>query len=248
MRNCAIAPDILGDTRVKVIGIVGGIGPESTVDYYRMLLARFRERGSAKTPGILINSIDVIQLLALANSGDRAGLTEYLLRAIEALARAGADLGLFAANTPHLVFDEVQRRAPIRLVSIVAATCDAAHSSGMTRVGLLGTRFTMQGHFYPEVFAARRIAVVVPEAADQTYVHEKYVNELVAGKFLAETRAGFLAVIDRMRARDGIDGVILGGTELPLLLRESTHALPFLDTGRIHVDAVVGCVLSERAG
>jgi aspartate racemase len=233
---------------LKLIGIVGGIGPESTIDYYRLLLARFREQGGANTPGILINSIDVVQLLALANSGDRAGLTEYLLEAITRLARAGADLALFAANTPHLVFDEVQQRAPMKLVSIVTATCEAAQTLGLRRVGLLGTRFTMQGHFYPKVFATRGITVAVPEAADQDYVHEKYVKELVKGKFLAETRAGFLGVIDRMRGRDGIEAVILGGTELPLLLRESTHPLPFLDTTQIHVDAVVACAGPDTAG
>ena len=238
-----MAVDILGGTAVKVIGIVGGIGPESTIDYYRLLLARFRERGGAGTPGILINSIDVVQLLALASSGDRAGLTGYLLAAVTTLARAGADLALFAANTPHLVFDEVQQHAPIKLVSIVAATCETAQTLGFRRVGLLGTRFTMQGNFYPEVFATRGMTVIVPEAPDLAYVHEKYVDELVAGKFLAETRAGFLDVIDRMRERDGIEAVILGGTELPLLLRESTHPLPFLDTTWIHVDAVVACAM-----
>ena len=232
----------------KRIGIVGGIGPESTIDYYRLLLARFRDHGSAAAPSILINSIDVTRLLALANSDDRAGLTEYLLDAVGALARAGAELALFAANTPHLVFDEVQRRAPIELVSIVEATCEAARTMGLKRVGLLGTRVTMQGRFYPDLFATRGITVVVPEDAEQACVHEKYVEELVAGRFLAETRAEFLALIDRMRGRDGIQGVILGGTELPLLLRESSHALPLLDTTRIHVDAVVARAVAETAG
>lgn len=224
---------------MKVIGIVGGIGPESTVDYYRLFLARFREQGSPRNPNILINSIDVARLLALAEAGERASLTEYLLGAVQSLARAGADLALFASNTPHLVFDEVRQRSPIELVSIVAATCEAARTMGLTRIGLIGTRVTMQGDFYRRVFAAQGITVVTPEAADQILVHDRYVGELVMGKFVAETRGELLAVIDRMHARDGIQGVILGGTELPLLLRESSHPLPFLDTTRIHVDAVV---------
>jgi aspartate racemase len=227
--------------------MVGGIGPESTVDYYRLLLARFREHG-AKTPHILINSIDVARLLELARFEDGAELTEYLLEAVETLTRAGADLAFFAANTPHIVFEEVQRRASIRLVSIVLATCKAAQSLNLRRVGLLGTQFTMQGRFYPDVFATAGITVVVPQASDQVYVHEKYVNELVAGKFLAETRAEFVAAIERMRQRGGIEGLILGGTELPLLLREVTQPVPFLDTTRIHVDAVVSLVLSETVG
>jgi len=229
---------------VKIIGIVGGIGPESTVDYYRLLLTRFREAGSPGPPGIFINSIDLPRLLTLAQH-DRAALIEYLLGAVEALARAGTDLALFAANTPHLVFEEVRQRSPIELVSIVEATCETAQSLGLRRVGLLGTRFTMQGQFYPAVFARRGIAVVAPVSEDQDYVHEKYVNELVSGEFLAETRAGFMAVIDRMHGRDGIDGVVLGGTELPLLLRGSAHPLPFLDTTRIHVDAVVARALAD---
>jgi aspartate racemase len=227
--------------------MVGGIGPESTVDYYRLLLARFREHGP-NVPNILINSIDVARLLELANSDDPADLTEYLLHAVEALARAGADLAFFAANTPHLVFNEVQRRAPLQLVSIVQATCEAAQSLDVTCVGLLGTRFTMLAQFYADVFATRGITIAVPQKSDLAYVHEKYVNELVAGKFLAETRAGFLAVIERMRQRDGIEGLILGGTELPLLLREVTQTVPFLDTTRIHVDAVVGLAVSDNPG
>jgi aspartate racemase len=229
------------------IGMVGGIGPESTIDYYRLLLARFRERG-ANIPHILINSIDVARVLELARFENGAELTEYLLKAVETLTRAGADLAFFAANTPHIVFGEVQRRASIRLVSIVLATCKAAQSLNLRRVGLLGTLFTMQGRFYPDVFAAVGITVVVPQASDQAYVHEKYVNELVAGKFLAETRAGFVAVIERMRQRDAIEGLILGGTELPLLLREVTQLVPFLDTTRIHVDAVVSLALSGTVG
>ncbi|HEX4825777.1 MAG TPA: amino acid racemase [Candidatus Polarisedimenticolaceae bacterium] len=233
---------------MKVIGIVGGIGPESTVDYYRLLLSRFRKAGSHETPGIFINSIDLSRLLSLAGLDDRAGLIEYLLGAVEALARAGTELALFAANTPHLVFDEVQQRSPIELVSIVEATCETAQGMGLKRVGLIGARFTMQGEFYPAAFARRGIAVVVPVAEDQVYVHERYVNELVSGKFLPETRAGFMAVIERMHRRDGIDGVVLGGTELPLLLRDSAHPLPFLDTTQIHVDAVVARALADAAG
>ena len=234
---------------MKVIGIVGGIGPESTIDYYRSILARSRERAGATSPSILINSIDLTRLLALAGSDDRAQLTEFLLQAVDALARGGADLALFAANTPHIVFDDVQRRAAIPLVSIVAATAEVAQALGLKRVGLLGTRFTMRGRFYPDVFAERDIAVVVPSrAGDQDYVHDKYVNELVAGKFVTDTRTGLVAVIDRMRERDGIDGVILGGTELPLLLRDVAYPLPFLDTTRIHVDAVLAEVFSEVAG
>jgi aspartate racemase len=228
---------------LRTVGIVGGIGPESTVDYYRRLLASFRERG-AIPDGLLINSINVAHLLALMRANDPGALVLYLLRALEPLARGGAELALFAANTPHAVFDEVQQRTPLKLVSIVRATCESAYTRRLRRVGLLGTRFTMQGRFYPDVFEARGIAVMTPQGSDLEYVHDRYVNELVAGTFRDDTRAGLLAVIERMRQRDGIDGVVLGGTELPLILRGVTEVVPFLDTTAIHVEAVVDLVLS----
>jgi aspartate racemase len=226
--------------------MVGGIGPESTIDYYRLLLARFRERG-AKSPHVLINSIDVVRVLELAKADDRGAMTDYLLDAVEALTRAGAHLGFFAANTPHVVFEAVQQRASIPLVSIVLATRTVAQALNLRRVGLLGTRFTMNGRFYPEAFAAAAMTIVVPDASDQAYVHDRYIDELVAGKFLEDTRDGFVTVIERLRERDGIEGLILGGTELPLLLRGVTQPVPFLDTTRIHVDAVVDLAVSETS-
>ena len=228
----------------KTIGVVGGIGPESTVDYYRLLIARLRERAGRDAPDIVINSINVARLLELADKTDPIELVSYLLGAVEALSAAGAKLAFFAASTPHLVFDLVHSRASIPLVSLVLAACKAARTQNLRRVGLLGTRFTMQGRFFQDVFAEAGITVVVPDTADLEYVHEKYVHELVPGRFEADTRAGVVAVIERMRTDKGIDGVILGGTELPLLLRDVVHALPCLDTTRIHVEAVVDFALS----
>jgi aspartate racemase len=219
--------------------MVGGIGPESTVDYYRLILKRLREQAGAQAPGVFINSVNVERLLELAAQDDPTDLVTYLADAVGALARAGAELAFFAANTPHVVFDLVHSRVPIPLVSIVRATCQAARAQGLRRLGLLGTRFTMEGRFYQDVLASEGITVVVPDPADLEYVHEKYASELVPGTFTDETRAGMMAVIDRLRRRDAIDGVILGGTELPLLLREVHEPIPFLDTARIHVDAIV---------
>jgi aspartate racemase len=169
---------------LKTIGMVGGIGPESTIDYYRRLLARLGERG-ATPDGLLINSIDVAHLLSLMQERDPGALVSHLLRALEPLARGGAELAFFAANTPHAVFDKVQQQTPLTLVSIVQATCAAAHARHVRRVGLLGTRFTMEAHFYPDVFQTRGIDVVAPQGSDLEYVHDTYVNELVAGTFRA---------------------------------------------------------------
>jgi aspartate racemase len=231
---------------MKRLGIVGGIGPESTVDYYKTIVALYREREpDGSYPPIVINSIDMRKIVKAVEAGDLQKLTGLLLVELQALHRAGVDFALLAANTPHLVFDDLQRQSPLPLISIVEATCDVVKARGLKRVGLFGTRFTMQGPVYRDVFPREGIEVVVPDAADQNYIHEKYMGELVPGVFLPETRAGLLAIVDRLTRQTGIEGVILGGTELPLILREPAHnGIPFLNTTQIHAQAAVERMLS----
>jgi len=172
-------------------------------------------------------------------------MADYLLEEIGKLARAGANFGLISANTPHIVFDELAPKSPIPLISIVEATCAAAKARGLKKLALFGTRFTMRGTFYPKVFSREGIELVMPDAKEQDYLHDKYLNELVPGKFLPETRVGLLAIVDRMKAKSNIDGVILAGTELPLILRDADHnGIPFLNTTKIHVEAAVTEMLS----
>jgi aspartate racemase len=232
--------------RMKIPGIVGGIAPESTVDYYRRILAAYREHvpdGSA--PAMLINSIDLKRMLGLIGAGEIAAVTEYLLEEIRRLARAGADFGLLASNTPHLVFDDLSERSPIPLVSIVEAARDAALAQGITRAGLFGTRFTMEARFYPDVFARAGIAVIAPAEDERAYIHERYMSELVNAQFLGETRSRLLAIAERMRRDEGAEAIILGGTELPLLLRDAEiGSLRFLDTTQIHVERIVERILA----
>lgn len=183
-------------------------------------------------------------MLDLVSAGEIADLVRFLSAEIRKLAAAGADLALLASNTPHLVFDELESSSPIPLISIVRSTCEAAKALGLKTVGLIGTRFTMQGKFYPDVFAKAGITVVVPGEEDQFYTHDKYMSELVNAKFLPETRRGLLAVVERMKEQKQIEGVILGGTELPLLLRDAgSLGIPLLDTTTIHVEAAVGKML-----
>ena len=169
-----------------------------------------------------------------STSWRRIGWTQsldYLLDGLQKLARAGADFGIIAANTPHIVFDDLQRRSPLPLVSIVEATCNEAKKRGIRRAGLLGTRFTMQASFYPDVFSRQGIAVVMPHEEEQVWIHEKYVGELLKDMFLPQTRERLLEIIRRMKEQEQIQGVMLGGTELPLLLRDDTASgIPLLDT------------------
>jgi len=231
---------------MKTLGIVGGLGPESTVDYYQRIIALYRERQpDGSYPQFIIISVDLKKGLDFMDASDLAGMAAYLLEEIRKLARAGADFGLIAANTPHIVFEDVAPKSPIPLISIVEATCTAAKAQKLKRLALFGTRYTMEATFYPKVFSREGIELLVPDPQDQDYIHDKYLNELVPGKFWPETRAGLLAIIDRMKAESDVDGVILAGTELPLILHGETHnGIPLLDTTKIHVEAAVAEMLS----
>jgi aspartate racemase len=226
---------------MRTVGMIGGLGPESTIDYYRSIIARFRARKpNGGYPHVIINSLDVDKGIAMLDTGRLDDLADYLAAGIELLARAGADFGFIAANTPHLVFDEVQRRSPIPLLSIVRATCDYAKALGLKKVGLFGTEFTMGASFYPEEFQRAGIALVRPKESEREFIHRKYIGELLKNQFLPETRTEILNIAQRMKHEDGIEALVLAGTELPLILRDSgSPGIEFLDTTVIHVEAIV---------
>lgn len=221
------------------LGLIGGLGPESTIDYYRRILQLWREESPGSAPAILIDSLDVDRGLRLVQH-DRPALVNYLLESVHRLTRAGADFVTMAANTPHVVFDELAARAEVPMLSIVDVCADEAARHGFRRVGLLGTRFTMEGDFYPGTFARRRIDVVVPDEVDRIWLHDRYIGELLNGDFRDATRDGVLRLIRELHERHAIEALVLGGTELPLLLRgEMATALPTLDTTELHVRAIV---------
>jgi aspartate racemase len=226
---------------MKTLGMIGGVGPESTIDYYKNIIAMYRERRpDGHYPQFVINSIDLQKGIDFLDANNLAGMTEFLLAEIQQLPRAGADFGIIAANTPHIVFDDIAPKLPIPFISIVEASCDYAKARGLKRLALFGTRYTMQADFYHKVFRREGIELVVPEAKDQEYIHEKYFAELVPGIFLPETRANFLAIVDRMKAKIEIEGALLAGTELALILRQESHnGIALLDTGKIHCQAAV---------
>lgn len=231
---------------MKMAGIIGGIGPESTIEYYHSIVASYREqRADGSYPPIIINSIDLKKMLDLIGADRLPEVTKYLAAEIQKLAQSGADFGALAANTPHVVFDDLRRQSSIPLISIVEVTCQAARSQGLKRVGIFGTRFTMQGRFYPDVFNQAGITLIAPTPEEQAYIHDKYLSELVNGIFLPETRAGLLAIAKRLEAQEEIESLILGGTELPLILQEGKgNGLSFLDTTKLHVAAIVSHLLS----
>ena len=227
--------------------MIGGTGPESTVEYYRRLISTYHARVSESgAPPIIINSVDNKNLVKWFTAGELARVIDFLAAEIERLARAGADFALIAAVTPHLGFDKLEQRARIPLLSIVEATADAATKAGLRRLALFGTRFTMEAALFPEAFARRGMAIVVPNEKEREFIHAKYMGELFAGAILDETRAALVDILETMKQRDNVDGLILGGTELSLILREPTAAgLPVLDTTQIHVETALEWMLRE---
>ena len=224
---------------MKTIGLVGGLGPESTIDYYRRIVDGWEKLHPSTAPRIVIDSLDYRIALHLVQH-DRAALVEYFAESLGRLASATADFAAITANTPHIIFDELAARSSIPLLSIVEVCADESLRLGLRRLVLLGTRFTMDGSFFTDVFGRRRMTVIPPVEADRAWVHDRYVNQLLNGEFKEETRQEFVSLVDRLRRTEGIDGVILGGTELPLLLQSPVIAgLPVLDTTALHVDAIV---------
>src|SRR2546430_2009602 len=175
---------------MKTLGMIGGVGPESTIDYYKNIIAMYRERQrDGSYPQFVINSINLTKGIEFMEANDLSGMAAFLLSEIEKLPRAGADFGIIAANTPHIVFDEIAPKSPIPLLSIVEATCAHAKARKLKRLALFGTRYNMQADFYPKVFKREGIEIIVPDPRDQDFTHEKYFANLVPGIFLPETRA-----------------------------------------------------------
>jgi aspartate racemase len=223
----------------KRIGILGGMSPESTVAYYEYITRTYTERfGDYGYPEILIYSVSFQPYVDWPNQDRWDLVAQGLAEAAQKLAAAGADLILIATNTMHLVFDEVQASVELPMLSLLDATGQAILAHGLRKVGLLGTRFTMEKTFYQDALARQGISVLVPEAVDRAYVNDVIYDELVAGQIRDESRAGYLAVIRRLVDR-GAEGVILGCTEIPLLVSEADAGIPLFDTTTIHAEAAL---------
>lgn len=230
---------------MKTAGMIGGLGPESTIEYYRLIVSLFREQSGGEYPRIFINCVNLKTVVDLVSSGNYTGLADMLVDETARLARAGADFAMISANMPHIVFDQVRKRSSLPMISIVEEACREAKGLGLNRLGLFGNRFTMRGTFYPEVFSREGMDLVIPEPDDQEFIHDRYMNELVKGVVLDETRRQLLAIASGMIERHKIQGLILGGTELSLILKDPVYqGIPFLDTTRIHAASVVKEMLS----
>jgi aspartate racemase len=224
---------------VKRIGIIGGIGPESTIDYYKRIIGAFQERPSPIYPEIIVYSASLTDLMQILGAKDWGKLTDWLVERVEALHRAGAEFAVIGSNTSHIVFEEVRSRSPIAMLSIIEETCKKAQGLGLKKLGLMGTKFTMQSDFFQKPFHKRGMSVVVPGEVDQQLIHDRLFSEIELGIIKDSTRAELLSIVQRMMHKDGIDSVILGCTELPLILDKDEYGIPFLNTTAIHVESIV---------
>jgi aspartate racemase len=225
----------------KTIGMIGGIAPASTVDYYQRIISRFQERtGQRNYPSIIINSINMTHMVDLISNDQMDELIDYLSEEIFVLEKAGAKVIFIASNTPHIVFEPLVQRVKTKMVSIV----DYAQSKGLHRLGLFGTISTMEGDFFQEGFEASGMEIITPMPEERKYIHKIYMEELARGRFLPETKSRLLTIANRMYNEGQIDSLILGGTELPLILKSSDmEDIELLNTTKIHVERILDAVI-----
>lgn len=225
---------------MKKLGLVGGMGPESTIPYYHDIVYGVQERvGKDFFPNLTIESVNVFDVLRLCSEYKYDELTDYLMNAINNLEKSGADFVALSANTPHIVFDKLKEKSTVPLVSIIEATRDEAIRLNKHKLGLLGTIFTMAGDFFKIPFQNSDIEIVIPNAEEMEFINKKISSELELGIVKEETLRSFQKIIERMKRENGIEAIILGCTELPLLLNDKVSPVPCLDTMKIHIQSLV---------
>ncbi len=228
----------------RIIGILGGMSPESTIEYYQYITRTYTEQfGDYSYPEIIINSVSFQPYVDLPAQGRWDLVTQGLVSAARNLERAGVDFIVIATNTMHLVLDDIQAQIDTPILSLLDAVADSIEEAGQKTVGLLGTRFTMEKQFYQKALAKRGIEVLTPNADDRAFINAVIYDELVAGEIRDQSRRGYLRIIDKL-AQSGAEGIILGCTEIPLLVKSTDTDLPLFDTTTIHAQAALDFALA----
>lgn len=229
---------------MRKLGLVGGIGPESTVPYYMGIVYGVqKELGVRCFPNLTIESVDVYHTFELFDQGKIEEYIAYFAKAIENLAAAGADFAALTGNTPHIFFAELKARARIPLVSMLETTKNEVLRQGYKKVALLGTSYTMQSDYYQKVLAGAALAVP-PQAEEIDFIGAKIRNELELGIKNQQTLEELQKIIVRMHKDEGVEAVILGCTELPMLLNSETCPLPCIDTMEVHIKELIRLIVA----
>jgi len=230
---------------MKTIGLVGGMSWESTQEYYRIINQRVKEKaGGFHSAKIVLYSVDFEEVESRQHQGRWEELTALMIDAAQRVERAGADVLLICTNTMHLMADSVQESIRIPLLHIVDVTAEAVKARGFRKVGLLGTRFTMEKDFYKGRLQKKHgLEVLVPEEKDRELVHAILYDELCLGKISDTSKQVFQKIIAKLKD-GGAQGIILGCTEIPLLVKQEDYKIPLFDTTTIHAEAAVDFALS----
>lgn len=231
---------------MKKIGLVGGTGPESTLMYYKELNQRIDRLTDGKAmPDIAIESVNFHRFWGYVTDNELDLLTDYLVEKIDCLARSGAEVVSLSCATGHIVIDRIRQKTNTPLVSVPEAVCDAAAAKGYRKVGLIGTIFTMEKDYMKKPFANAGIDVIIPKQTERQLIAERIYEELERGIVNERTLKELQQIIERMRADDGIEAIILGCTELPLLLNNSNSPVPCLDSVDIHIERLIELAMKD---
>jgi len=231
---------------MKTIGLIGGLSWESTTDYYRYINTLVKEKmGGLHSAKCLLYSFDFEEIVALQKAGHWEKATDLMINAAKTLEAAGADVVLICTNTMHKMAKEVQASLSIPLLHIAEVTGNKAKEAGLKKVGLLGTMFTMEHAFYKETLLDQGIETIVPEKEDRESVHHIIFDELCKGIILPESKKIYMRIIEKL-IDQGAEGVILGCTEIPLLIKQEDSSIPLFDTTFLHAKAAVSFALTKE--
>ena len=224
---------------MKTIGLIGGLTWYSTLDYYRLLNELVnKELGGSHAAKIILNSVDFAEIKVLTEEQDWDGLAVIMSEAAKSIERAGADCVMIGANTMHKIADEVQAIINIPIIHIADAVANVIKQKGLKKVALLGTKYTMQLDFYKTKLATHGISVIIPNETDIELINASIYTEFSKGIFLPERKQQFLQIINSL-IEQGAEGIILGCTEIPILIKQKDCTVPIFDTAFIHSEAAV---------
>ena len=233
--------------KIKKIGIIGGIGPASTVEYYNGIIKGYRKLTNDENyPQIFINSVNMTEMMNYLVNNDREGLIDFLISAIDKLRIIGADYIAIASNTPHLVIDNLIEKSATPIISIVEETCKYAKSKELKRVLLTGTLFTMKNNFYEKALEKYDIECIVPDDNEKNIIHNIIFPNLENGIILEKDKRVLTDMCNKIISEKNIDGIILGCTELPLILNENDFTVCVLDTVKVHIKSILDILKDRR--
>ena len=230
---------------MKKLGLIGGVGPETTLKYYKEIEYGVMEKlGRSVLPRITIESLSCFRMIPLGAAQDYKGMTDYIMSAVRGLEKAGCDFIALACITGHMVYKRVQPQCHVPMLSIVDTCLEAVIARGCRKALLLGTEGTMKDDFFKQPFRSAGLEIVVPSPKEQQYVGWYIENELEHGIIREDVRKEFYRIVDYMVKKDGVDALILGCTELPLIVRQEDLSIPVFDPTEYHIRKTIDMICS----